>query len=149
MRITRVFAVEAPRQAVRDYLADFGNAEQWDPGTVQCTPRQTGEPRVGAQWDNTSKLFGITTQLVYELVTLTDERVVMRGENDRSVAEDDLSLLAVSENRTRITYQATITFKGLAKVVDPLARLLFTKVAREVVTNLKRECADLGRPGPT
>lgn len=145
VRITRTLAVDAPLSAVRAYLADFSNAEAWDPGTIRCARRgDGGEPRVGSQWDNTSRLFGITTELVYELVRLDDDHVVLRGENERSVAEDDLRLVDLGDERTEITYQATITFKGVGKVVDPLARLLFTKVARDVVENLRRECATLG-----
>ncbi|MDT9593174.1 SRPBCC family protein [Nocardioides zeae] len=144
MEITRTFEVDASRDALRAYLADFSNAEQWDPGTVRCTPRTPGQPvQVGAQWDNTSKLAGIETDLVYELVTLADDHVVLRGENESATAEDDLHLRDLGGGRTELTYHATITFKGIKKIADPAAKLLFTKVADEVVENLTREGARL------
>lgn len=144
MQISRTFEVDAPTPALRDYLADFSNAEQWDPGTEKCTRRGSGPVEVGAQWDNTSKLFGVSTELVYELVTKQDDLVVLRGENDTATAEDHLELVPIGAHRTELTYTATITFKGAAKLADPIAKVAFTKIASEVVENLTREGAKLG-----
>ena len=143
MQISRTFEVEAPLPALRDYLADFSNAEAWDPGTQKSVRRGVGPVEVGAQWDNTSKLFGITTELVYELVQLEDDLVVLRGKNDTAVAEDRIELVPIGADRTEVTYQSTITFSGAAKLVDPVAKLGFQKVADEVEELLQREGAKL------
>ena len=54
MQVKRVFTVEALQSVVVDYLADFGNAEEWDPGTVSCTRLDSGPVQVGARWRNVS-----------------------------------------------------------------------------------------------
>ena len=136
MQITRTFVVEAELPAIRDYLADFSHATEWDPGTERCDRRDAGDVRVGSTWDNTSKLAGISTELVYELVELTPTSVVLRGENDTATAEDHLTFAEAGPGRTQVTYQTTITFNGVAKLADPAAKLLFTKVAGEVVENI-------------
>ena len=37
-----------PTRPVIDYLKDFGNAEEWDPGTQSCTRSDSGPIREGA-----------------------------------------------------------------------------------------------------
>ena len=35
--VSRTFTVRQPREVIVAYLRDFSHAEQWDPGTVECT----------------------------------------------------------------------------------------------------------------
>jgi carbon monoxide dehydrogenase subunit G len=39
--VSRTFTVDAAPEVVVPYLADFGHAEQWDPGTERCTRNDT------------------------------------------------------------------------------------------------------------
>ena len=43
--VERTFTVAAAPPVVMHYLEDFSNAEEWDPGTVRCTRRDTGRPQ--------------------------------------------------------------------------------------------------------
>ena len=54
--VSRTFTVDKPVEAVIAYLADFTNAEQWDPGTVTCVPVDDSPVQVGKLWKNTSKI---------------------------------------------------------------------------------------------
>ncbi|MDF9716658.1 SRPBCC family protein [Nocardioides sp. ChNu-99] len=131
--------MSAPREVVRTYLADFSNTVEWDPPTVKCVRRDAGEPRVGSTWDNTTKMGRSTTELVYELTELTDTGLVFRGENGSVVAEDHITFVETGPGRTRITYHATLSFKGFRKLADPIAKLGFTRLAKDVVANITRE----------
>ena len=37
IEVERTFDVDRPVEVVVDYLKDFANAEEWDPGTQSCT----------------------------------------------------------------------------------------------------------------
>ena len=138
VNVVREFTVKADPAAVVEYLKDFSHAEQWDPGTVSCTRKDSGEIAVGSQWDNTSKLLGNTTSLVYELVELREDGVKFRGTNAQSVAYDIIDVAPAPEG-AKVRYEADITLKGVAKLADPALKILFeAKVAKEVVEELTR-----------
>jgi hypothetical protein len=40
--VSRSFSVRPPPDHVVDYLKDFGNAVEWDPGTQRCTRIDSG-----------------------------------------------------------------------------------------------------------
>jgi carbon monoxide dehydrogenase subunit G len=65
--VSRTFVVNKPVSTVLAYLADFSNAEQWDPGTQSCTQIGTGPVQVGTSWKNVSKIAGVTTEIEYTL----------------------------------------------------------------------------------
>ena len=138
VNVVREFTVKADPAAVVDYLKDFSHAEEWDPGTVSCTRKDSGEIAVGSQWDNTSKLLGNTTSLVYELEELRPDGVKFRGTNAQSVAYDIIDVAPAPEG-AKVRYEADITLKGVAKLADPALKILFeAKVAKEVVEELTR-----------
>ena len=47
-----------PPARVVDYLKDFSNAEEWDPGTQTCSRSDSGPLTEGASWHNVSNIFG-------------------------------------------------------------------------------------------
>ena len=147
VNIVREFEVPCPQTAAVDYLADFANAVEWDPGTVKC--ERTGDAgapvQVGSTWRNTSKILGRETELTYELIEQRPDGVVLEGENDTAHSRDDIRVEAIDEHRSRVRYEATITFKGLARVVDPLMSLVFTKVAADLVRDMTKALTGVGR----
>ena len=82
--VSRTFTVSPPPNVVIDYLKDFSNAEEWDPGTESCTRNDSGPVQVGSTWHNVSKIVGTTTELTYQLTELTDERIVFVVKNETS-----------------------------------------------------------------
>jgi hypothetical protein len=86
--IERTFTVTAPPSAVIEYLKDFGNAEQWDPGTESCVRNGGGPVTVGSSWHNVSKIFGVKTELTYALEALERDRIVLEGRTDRATSTD-------------------------------------------------------------
>ena len=140
--ISRTFTVSADLTRAVTYLQDFANTEEWEPGTVSCVRRDDGEIRVGSTWHNTSKLAGISTELIYELTEQAPDRLRFIGVNKTATSDDTMEFRTVDEG-TEITYTAQITFNGVAKLVDAPARLLFERVGGEVVDNLT---GILGKP---
>jgi hypothetical protein len=122
--VSRTFTVEPPPTVVVPYLADFANAEQWDPGTVSCVRREDGPVQVGASWANQSRIAGITSDLVYTLTELTNDRIVLVGRNKTATSVETIQVVAAGEG-SRITYTNELTFNGAAKLAAVPAKLLF------------------------
>ena len=128
--VSRTFTVKPPPAVVVPYLADFTHAEQWDPGTVSCVREDQGPVRVGSSWHNTSKLFGITTELTYTLEQLTDSRIVLVGRNKTATSTERIDITP-SADGSRVAYANELHFNGAAKLVTPLAKLLFEKLGND------------------
>lgn len=133
--VSRTFTVHQPVEKVVDYLQDFTNARDWDPGTLSCVRDDSGPLRPGSQWTNTSTFMGRKAVLVYRLETLEPRHLVFRGVNESATSRDDLGF-AEHPDGTQITYRAEIGFKGAARVFGPFLRLPFERLADRVVTQM-------------
>ncbi len=128
--VSRTFTVKPTPEVVVDYLADFTHAEEWDPGTESCTRLDSGPIRVGSRFHNESKIAGVSTELVYELVTLDADKVVLRGENDSATSTDTITVTP-KDGGSEITYEAVIEAKGVGKLAEPLMKLVFERIGSE------------------
>src|SRR5271156_5136486 len=120
--VSRTFAVTTPPDRVIDYLKDFGNAEDWDPGTQSCTRDGSGPIEVGATWHNVSKIVGVKTELTYTLNELNNRTLIFVGENDSSTSVDTITVDASGAGSV-ITYRADLTMKGAAKLLGPAMKI--------------------------
>lgn len=121
---------------VLDYLKDFSNAEEWDPGTVSCRRLDEGPVVVGSRFHNESEIAGMSTELVYVLEELTDERVVFAGSNDSATTSDTITVLPAAGGGSEITYEAEIEMKGLAKLATPAVKVVFEKIGSDTVKQM-------------
>lgn len=128
--VSRTFTVKPTPDVVIDYLADFTHAEEWDPGTESCTRLDSGPIQVGSRFHNESKIAGVSTELVYELVTLDADKVVLRGENDSATSTDTITVTP-KDGGSEITYEAVIEAKGVGKLAEPLMKLVFERIGSE------------------
>ncbi|MEU6210177.1 MULTISPECIES: SRPBCC family protein [unclassified Streptomyces] len=133
--VERILVVGLPLPELVAYLADFAHTEEWDPGTVACVRLDDGPVREGARWRNTSVFRGRTTDLEYRLDVCERARLVFVGENRTVTAVDDLRFSAEGTG-TRLTYRASLTFKGLAKVAAPFLRSEFERLGDGVAQRL-------------
>jgi carbon monoxide dehydrogenase subunit G len=135
--VTRTFTAAVALDKAAAFLRDFSNASAWDPGTESCTQVSDGPVAVGTQWHNVSKLFGVTTELTYTLVTDEPDHVVLEGKNKTATSVDDITLRAEGPASTRIDYHAHVEFNGVAKVAGPFLKAGFeAKVAPETVEKM-------------
>jgi carbon monoxide dehydrogenase subunit G len=133
--VSRTFTVTPPPPVVLDYLKDFAHAEEWDPGTETCTRLDEGPLRVGSRWHNSSKIAGRSVSLTYELVELTTDRVVFVGTNESATSTDTITVVP-HVSGSEITYKAVIEMHGLAKLAEPVTKLLFEKIGSDTVKDL-------------
>jgi carbon monoxide dehydrogenase subunit G len=128
--VSRTFTVSPPPSVVMEYLKDFSHAEEWDPGTEECTRRDQGPVRVGSTWHNKSKIAGIPTELTYKLTELTDQRLVFVGTNDTATSTDTITVRPHGTG-SEITYEAVIEMSGAAKLATPLIKVVFEKIGND------------------
>lgn len=133
--VSRSFTVEYPMAMVVDYLSDFSRAEEWDPGTQECTRIDSGPLAEGATWHNVSEIRGRRTELTYRLDRKEDDRLVFVGTNKTATSTDDLTFRP-DGGGTRITYHAIVKFNGLARLADPIMRREFERLGDEVTRTM-------------
>lgn len=135
--VSRTFTVSALPSVVIDYLKDFSNAEQWDPGTQRCTRNDSGPLAIGATWHNVSKIVGVSTELTYTLKELTDAKLVFVGENKTATSTDTISV-SPAAGGSDITYRADLRMHGAAALLAPAMKLVFEKLAGDTEDQLTR-----------
>ncbi len=133
--VTRTFTVDKPVATVIEYLKDFGNAVEWDPGTQSCTREDSGPIQVGTSWHNVSKVLGRETELTYRLQTLEDSHIVLVGHNDTATSTDDITVRPTAAG-SEITYHADIELHGAAKLAAPVVKVEFERLGTQTVKML-------------
>lgn len=142
--VSRTFTVQAAPEVVVPYLADFGNAVRWDPGTESCTRNDSGPVRVGSNWHNTSKIAGITTELTYTLEQLSADRIVLVGRNDTATSTETIEVTP-SGAGSSVTYTNDLEFSGVATLAAPLAKVVFEKLGNDTEKQLTEVLDGLAR----
>lgn len=142
MLLERTVETTASPEAVFDYLADFTNTTEWDPGTVS-TSRRSGDGGVGTVYDNVSEFNGRRTELVYEVVRHERPSTVqLRGTNKTVTAVDTMTVRPMGEGSS-VTYTADFEFHGIAKVAVPFLGKAFAKLGDEAEEGLRTALARL------
>ncbi|MER7823160.1 MULTISPECIES: SRPBCC family protein [unclassified Streptomyces] len=134
--VRRDILVGLPLEDLVAYLEDFSRTEEWDPGTVRCVRVGEGPVRQGTVWRNTSRFRGRTSDLLYRLVSREPDRLLFVGENGTVTATDDLRFRARSATTTRLSYTASLRFKGWARLATPFLRPEFDRLADAVADRL-------------
>lgn len=142
--VSRTFTVHAAPDAVLGYLADFGHAEHWDPGTERCVRDDSGPVRVGSSWHNTSQIADIRTELTYTLEQLAEDRVVLVGRNDSATSTETIEVTPDGAGSS-ITYTNELEFAGAAKLAAPLGKMVFEKLGNDTERQLTEVFNTLAR----
>ena len=109
------------REEVFDYLADFANAAEWDPGVVSGE-NLTGQPvGPGSRFRLMCRYFGRQFPLEYRITAFeVPSRVVFETDRGSISSVDEIRFVAVDEG-TAVTYEANLRLRGLmGRLMDPL-----------------------------
>jgi len=136
-RYKATFEAPLPRERVFDYLSDFSNTEEWDPGTVRAERVGEGPIGEGSEFRLVASFLGRETAITYRVIGYEPTSAVsFCGENATVVSLDHVSL-APAANGTRITYDAELTLKGPLKLADPLLALAFKRVGDRALAGMR------------
>ena len=142
MQLQRTVRTDKPLTRVFDYLSDFTNTTDWDPGTVS-TVREQGDGGIGTIYRNTSEFMGRQTELRYVVTELVPgERIKLRGENKTVVSTDTMTFRPAGD-QTEVTYSAEFDFKGLARYLAPLLRPALNRLGDHAEEGLRQAFAKL------
>jgi carbon monoxide dehydrogenase subunit G len=120
-----------PLQEAFDFIADFSNADQWDPGVASTTRLDTGSVGEGMRVRLDVRMGGRVAPMEYVVTTWKPpHRVVLTGEGSGVTAVDDIRFEATPIG-TRIDYTADIRLRGLLRLVAPFAAGTFARIARD------------------
>ena len=142
--ITETVETDLPVEAAFEYVANFENVVEWDPGVTAARKVTDGEAGVGTEFDLVI-LYGSSPLSMTYRITEWDppRRVVLEGDGSRSFAVDRISFLP-TVNGTSIEYQADIRLKGVYRAAEPFLGRLFRSVgdgARAGMESRLRELA--------
>ena len=130
-----------------DYMADFANAAEWDPGTASAERLDAGEVGLGSTFRLDVRVGSRTTPLDYRIVAFEPApasrpprrvgRHPLRGHDDGGATADGGSIL---------TYDADLKLRGPFALANPLLGLLFDRIGDKGVDGLRRTLG--GPPAP-
>lgn len=135
------------REVAFEYLADFANIADWDPGVVRAK-RLTDEPlSVGARAEVISSLLGREVPLTYETIEIAaPRRVLLRAETPTAVSLDELTFDLKPGGGTIVTYDADLGLKGPLRLFELPFRLVFRRLGDNARDGLRRKLSEV-QPG--
>lgn len=137
MHVERTFTVSRSVEDVFDYLSDFENTNEWDPGTLETT-RTSGDGGLGTTYANRSEFMGRETELTYETIGFDRPTFFSARGTNRSATATDTLTFTRDGDRTQIHYRADFAFRGILKYVAPLVvRRKLDALADETVERLR------------
>ena len=121
-----------------DYMADFANASEWDPGTAAAVRLDDGPVGLGSTFRLDVAVGSRTTPLDYRIVAYErPHRVVLLGESDTIRSEDTMTLVATADGGSVLTYDADLTLKGGFALANPVLGLFFDRIGDKGVGGLR------------
>jgi carbon monoxide dehydrogenase subunit G len=135
---TTVESNKSPDEAF-EYLADFANAREWDPGVIEGE-NLTGRPLgPGSRFRLVARFLGRRVPLEYEITAFEPaRRVVFRAEQG-SVGSTDEIRFASAGAGTSVTYEADLRVKGfVGELVDPLLGIVFRRMGDRAAAGLRK-----------
>jgi hypothetical protein len=119
--VERTFAVTAAPGVALGYLRDFANAQEWDRSGVRTSRLGAGPIVPGTRWRHVRKLYGVTAELTYTLISSNPGRLVFHGRSEGATCVETVLVRAVPGG-SEVTYRAELEMHGLAKLATPLLR---------------------------
>ena len=130
-------------EATFDYVANFENVVEWDPGVTAARKITDGDPGVGTEYDLDIQYGSSPLSMTYRITEWDPpRRVVLEGDGSRSFAIDRISFLPIADG-TAVEYKADIRLKGLYRVAEPFLGKLFRKVGDGAREGLNRRLQEL------
>jgi hypothetical protein len=127
-----------PLEPAFAFVADFANAERWDPGTETSRRVDQGPVGVGSTYELGVKMAGRVMPMTYRITTFEPgRRVVLEGSGSGVRAVDDIRF-APGEPGTRIDYRADIRLVGLLRLLAPFAGGAIARIGREARAGMEQ-----------
>jgi carbon monoxide dehydrogenase subunit G len=137
-RIHERLETALPMEAAFDYVADFANAQTWDPGTEwsRRTASEDGPVEAGATFELGVKMGGRVAPMTYRITEFErPTRVVLVGEGSGVTSIDDIRFQETG-NATAVDYAADIQLGGLLRLVQPFLGGRFERIGKDAAAGM-------------
>jgi carbon monoxide dehydrogenase subunit G len=142
-RIHERIETALPIDTAFNYIADFANSQEWDPGTASSRRLDDVPVGPGARYALDVRMGGRLAPMRYCIRDFDrPHRVVLVGSGSNVDAVDDIRFERVGE-RTVIEYTADIRLGGILRVLQPFLGRTFDRIGREAAAGMDRTLAGL------
>ncbi len=123
-----------------DYVADFANAQEWDPGVASSVRVDDGPVAVGARYRLDVTFNGRSLPMTYTVAELErGRRIVLRGVGSRISAVDRIDFASTPTGGTRIDYEADLRLGGILRLAQPFLGRAFDGIGKRALAGMQRE----------
>ncbi len=106
-----------------DYLADFSNAEEWDPGTATAVRLDDGPVGLGSAFRLGVRVGTRVTPLEYRIVAFDrPHRVVLLAESGAVRSKDTVTITPAADGGSILSYEADLRLKGAWSAANGVLR---------------------------
>lgn len=142
IRVQDVVPIRVGADEAFTYLADFAHLPEWDPGIARArrTDAGAGPIAVGARFEVVARFLGRDVPMQYEVTRYdaASRQAELVGTADGLRATDRITVSARGEG-AEVHWQAEFEFRGAGRLVSPLMRPLFARLARKAMAGLRRK----------
>jgi hypothetical protein len=132
-----------PIEPTFDLVADFANAERWDPGVVRSKRLGDGPIAPGARYHLDVRMGGRVAPMTYRVEAFVPpHRVVLVGSGSGVDATDDIVFTPTADG-TAIHYTADIRLRGVRRLIQPFLRRTFERIGRDAAAGMTAALAEL------
>jgi dehydrogenase/reductase SDR family protein 12 len=142
-RIHERIETALPIDAAFDYIADFANAQEWDPGTAASRRLDDAPVGAGSRFALDVRMGGRVAPMQYRIRDYDrPNRVVLVGSGSKVHAVDDIRFARMGDG-TVIDYAADIQLGGPLRFIQPLLGGTFRKIGRDAAAGMDKALADV------
>jgi len=136
-RLLVTIDVPGDPKAVFDYLADFSNTAEWDPGVSEAERLDDGKIGLASRFRVLVSFLGTSSTFTYRITKFERPyRFRIEGSNGLVASEDDVAITPVSGG-ARITYDAQLRLPFYLWALDPLLQAAFQWAGRASVAGMR------------
>lgn len=137
-QVSKTVHIARPPAEVFDYLANFENTAEWDPGVAEATKTSEGPVGLGSTFDLVAMFRGRPIPVRYEITVYEPaSRVVLVGTNKQFTGTDDIGI-APDGDGTRVSWNADFQMEGFARLFQPFLGGVFEKLSAEAMEGLEQ-----------
>jgi carbon monoxide dehydrogenase subunit G len=144
-RLLVTIDVPSDPKTVFDYLVDFSNTAEWDPGVLEAERLDGGKIGVANRFRVVVSFLGTSSTFTYRVTKYERPyRFRIEGDNGLVTSEDDVAITPVSGG-ARVTYDATLRLPLYLRALDPLLQAAFRWAGRASVTAMRETLTSRAR----
>jgi len=137
-RLHETIETPLPLDEAFAFVADFANAQHWDPGVATSVRIDPGPVGLGARYRLGVRMRGKVAPMEYRITTYeAPRRVILTGEGSNVSAVDEIRFEPTATG-THIDYTADIHLQGWMRLVEPFAGGSFEKIAKDALGGMQK-----------